>query len=242
MPRGVEVQAACEDLEAANLMDLGEIQSAAKSGLSHKFPTGHLKAFLLNRIGVLRLLEDGLILENDNPVCIEVANLARSFRKDLRFYSGLQIGDEYIDPKDRRVHSPIDVCGKLLKLFGLKFDVVSRPTIGGIRVRHHEVSPIVPKVYDQPNNAYHNSEIEAQDRLKALQYRQKLLEAARERLAQLKESNRSGQPTSPEESSSGNTEAPSDSTEYSNPVDSESSDEDEVFEFFYEFEPDEVTT
>ena len=109
-------------------------------------------------------------------------------------------------------------------------------------MRRREVAPIVPKVHDDSNNAYHNSEIEAQDRLKALQYRQKLLDAARERLARLKDLNRCGQPTSPEESSSGNTEAPSDFTEYSNPVDSESSDEDEVFEFFYEFEPDEVTT
>jgi hypothetical protein len=233
MPRGVDLQVRCEDLDAANLEDLKDAKSTARSGLLHKTPTSHLNALLLNNIGVLRLLEEGLIFDDENPILIDVANRARSFRKDLKFFKGLTIGDQSIDTKGRRTHSPIDVCGKLLKLLGLEWNVVSRLSANGKRDRQYQVAPIVPKVHDDLNNDYHNSEIEAQDRLKALQYRQELLEAARVALAAIKAKHQTYQAaTSTEEPASEQTQ-----TDYSPPPNCDVSDDD-VYEFTADHEPD----
>jgi hypothetical protein len=238
MMRGVDLQTICEDLPAANMMDRDLVESATRSGLLHKAPTAHLKAFLLNRIGILRLLEDGLILDNDCPVCIEVANLARRYRKDLRFFSGFQVGDESIDTKGRRTHTPIDVCGKLLKCLGLEMGVVSRLTVNGKRDRQYEIMPIVPKNYS--DTLEDRGRIEEEDRLKTWKYRQQLLEAARERLARLKDAQVAKQTEpQPEESP---TDYPSESPEYSNSADRVRVDcEEGDFEFFYEYEPEEVS-
>lgn len=190
MRRGVDMQVLVEDLEAAKLLDMPETQAARLSGLNYRRPTRALKALLINAIGVLRLLEPGLILENTNQVCVEVAAAARSLRKDLRYY-GMNISDQGFDSKGRATHTPIDICQKLLKKFGLEFNVVSRPRSNGIRDRQYEVCPIVPRHYGDMNNSGHNREIEAQDRFESLKYRKALLDAARERLARLKELNKS---------------------------------------------------
>jgi Domain of unknown function (DUF3854) len=195
MMRSVDLQAICEDLGAANLIDRPGVESAKQSGLAHKAPTAHLKALLLNKIGVLDLLEDGLILSNDSEVCIRVADAARRYRKDLKFYSGLTAGDECLDGKKRTVNSDIKICGKLLKILGLELLNVSRRGSGRNRERQYEVAAIVPKNYadtleDRPN-------LEAADRLKAWQYRRDLLNAARERLARLKQDHQPQPPTEP---------------------------------------------
>ncbi len=253
MRRGVTLQALCEDLPAANLMDQAKVEAALKSGLLHKVPTFHLKALLLNKIGVLRLLEGGLVLDNNCPVCIEVADLARRFRKDLRFYSGFNIGDESIDTKGRRTHTPVDVCAKLLKPFGLEMESVSRLTANGKRERQYGIVPIVPRNHDgaleNPKDRKEikalkefRAELEEDDRLIALKYRQQLLEAAREGLARMKAKEETRQPEPQTEAS---TTEPQPEPQTEPPTPSGATDcglEDETwFEFAYEFEPEEDT-
>jgi hypothetical protein len=178
MTRGVDTQVLVEDFAAARDLDRGEAIGAITSGLLHKTPTAHLMALLLNKIGVLRLLEEGLELSNDSPICQEVADLARRYRNDLRFLRGFNVGDQGIDSKGRRTQTPIDICQKLLKCLGLGLVTIRMPN-ASLRQRYYRVACIVPKDWNSDNQTETSADREEADRLNSWRYRQQLLEAAR---------------------------------------------------------------
>jgi hypothetical protein len=104
---------------------------------------------------------------NSDKRCIQTQQWAVKHARQLRYYFGLTIAPKYIDSKGRRQHTPVDVCGKLLKKIGLQSVVVRSQGKRGEQERVYSVA--VDRV-----------KADLQD--VAWEYRDKALAAARKRL------------------------------------------------------------
>jgi Domain of unknown function (DUF3854) len=173
MARGVEQQAAIENLGAIASLDTISVKAVLESGLNHRLPRKYARSLLLQAIGVLDLvaIADG-IFSNADTTCQRIQAAALKYRSEIRYWLNLTIAEEYRDNKGRRCHTPIDVCGKLLGKFGLGFTARARPGGGRHRQREYRVVPIVPSGDDK-----------SADQVESWQYRQRLLAAAQQRLA-----------------------------------------------------------
>jgi hypothetical protein len=175
MARGVEQQAAVENLGTIASIDATIAGSALKSGLTHKLPRKFAKSLLIQASGILGMLAvEGAVFTNDSPLCRQVQAAAIKYRHDIRYYLGLTIAEEYRDTQGRKCHTPMQVCSKLLGKLGLSLAATARPGGGRDRQYEYRVVPDVPAGDDQ-----------AADRAESWKYRQRLLASAQQRLAAL---------------------------------------------------------
>ncbi|MBW4539705.1 MAG: DUF3854 domain-containing protein [Myxacorys chilensis ATA2-1-KO14] len=172
MRRGVQLQATTENLAAAKELDRESAQKvfANSLGLSHRLPRNHVKSLLLNKLGILELADRGVELSNSDPRCLAVQGRALQFAKEIRYWLGLTVLEEYIDDKGRKRHTPIDICSKLLGKLNLELKSIKRTGARNDRERIYQVAI---------------SNVPPEQQSEAWEYRQKALEAARRRLAEI---------------------------------------------------------
>lgn len=120
--RGAEMQAATENTLATKELDRESIEAICSDdlGMTHRMKRRYIRAQLLQKSGILQLADRDAKFSNSDPRCIAIQQWAVKHAKQLRYYFGLTIAPEYTDSKGRKQHTPVDVCGKLLKKIGLK--------------------------------------------------------------------------------------------------------------------------
>lgn len=172
MRRGIQMQAAIENLTATKEFDREQVEAVCTNqiGMSHRLPRHYIRAKLLQQSGILQFADRSSELRNSDPRCIAVRDWAVRCREHIRYYFGLTIAPEYTDSKGRKRHTQIEICSKLLGKLGLKLTSVKRLGARNDRERIYtvEIANVVP---DQQAEAW--------------KYRQKALEAARRRLAEI---------------------------------------------------------
>jgi Domain of unknown function (DUF3854) len=175
MARGVEQQAAINNLGTIASLDATIAGSALKSGLNHKLPRKYARSLLLQAVGILDMVAvEDCVFTNADALCQRIQAAALKYRGEIRYWLSLTITEEYRDAQGRRCHTPIDVCSKLLGKLGLSLGATARPGGGRDRQREYRVVPIVPTGDDK-----------ATDQAESWKYRQRLLASARQRLATL---------------------------------------------------------
>ncbi|MBD1847290.1 DUF3854 domain-containing protein [Cyanobacteria bacterium FACHB-63] len=167
--RGAQMQAAIENIAAAKELDRESVEAICcdELGMSHRLPKRYVRAQLLKQSGILQLTDRGIEFSNSDPRCIAIQQFAVNHAKQFRYYFGLTIAPEYTDSKGRRQHTPVDVCGKLLRKIGLQSVAVRTQGKRGAQERVYTVAIDRVKQGDQET---------------AWEYRNKALAAARERL------------------------------------------------------------
>lgn len=167
--RGAEMQAATENTLATKELDRESIESICSDdlGMTHRMKRRYIRAQLLQQSGILHLADRDAEFSNSDPRCIAIQQWAVKHAKQLRYYFGLTIAPEYTDSKGRRQHTPVDVCGKLLRKIGLKSVCIRTQGKRGKQERVYSVA--VDRV---------SEELQSQ----AWEMRGKALAAARERL------------------------------------------------------------
>lgn len=172
MRRGVQMQAAIENLTAAKELDREQVEAVCTNeiGMIHRLPRNYIRAKLLEQSGILQFANRGSELRNSDPRCIAVREWAVRYRQYIRYYFGLTISLEYTDSKGRKRHTPIDICSKLLGKLNLELKAVKRVGARNDRGRIYQVA-IRDVAPDQQAEAW--------------EYRQKALEASRRRLAEI---------------------------------------------------------
>jgi hypothetical protein len=117
--RGVLLQAAAENHEAALALELPQIKAilSRKIALPHTLPRGAIKAKLIELCGVLALL-DGMPYGNSDDRAIAIKAAAMQWAAEIRYWLGLNISAE---------QSPVDICNRLLKRLGLEGKAIARP-------------------------------------------------------------------------------------------------------------------
>lgn len=167
--RGAQLQASTENIAAAKALDRESVEAICSDelGMTHRLPKQYIRAQLLRQSGILQLADQGVEFSNSDERCIEIQQWAVKHAKQLRYYFGLTIVPEYTDSKGRKQHTPIDVCGKLLKKIGLKSVVIRTQGKRGAQERIYTVA--VDRVKADLQNV-------------AWEYRDKALAAARKRL------------------------------------------------------------
>ncbi|MBD1842127.1 DUF3854 domain-containing protein [Cyanobacteria bacterium FACHB-63] len=167
--RGAEMQAAIENILATKELDRESIEMICSDdlGMVHRISKRYFRAQLLKQSGILQLADQGVEFSNSDSRCIAIQQWAVSHAKQLRYYFGLTIVPEYIDSKGRKQHTPVDVCGKLLKKIGLQSVVIRTQGKRGAQERVYTV-------------AIERVKADLQDA--AWEYRDKALAAARKRL------------------------------------------------------------
>ncbi len=128
MRRGVRLQASAENLEATKAGDRSATESILSSGVRalHKLPRNYARSWLLAKIGLLELL-DGREYSNSDPRAIAIKKAALFYAKDINYYLRLNI---------KKDQTPVEICNKLLKKFGLELDKPDRP--GALRRTRRE--------------------------------------------------------------------------------------------------------
>lgn len=119
MRRGVLLQASAENVEATKQGDRSAIESILGSKIRaiHRLPKKFVRALILQRIGILKLL-DGQTYTNDDLRAMAVKKEALHFAKEISYWLRLQIKPE---------QTPVEICNKLLRKFGLKAVAIARP-------------------------------------------------------------------------------------------------------------------
>jgi hypothetical protein len=118
MARGVKLQVRAENLDGAKLDDAEVIQAIFSGNIKaiHRLPRNYIQALLLSQSGVLELL-DGKTYHNADPRCQKVKAWAIEFGKEISYWLRLQI---------QETQTPIEICHKLLRKFGLERDKADR--------------------------------------------------------------------------------------------------------------------
>lgn len=119
MRRGVNLQARSENLDGAKERDRGAAQSilTAKIRALHRLPRNHVKAVLLQKTGILNLL-DGTPYSNLDKRAIAIKAAALKWAKEISYWLRLTIND---------TQTPVEICNKLLKKLGLEGRAIARP-------------------------------------------------------------------------------------------------------------------
>ncbi|MBD1823676.1 hypothetical protein H6F51_14410 [Cyanobacteria bacterium FACHB-DQ100] len=167
--RGAQLQAAIENIAAAKELDRESVETVCSNelGMAHRLPTQYVRAQLLRQSGILQLADRGVEFSNSDSRCIQVQQFAVKHLKQFRYYFGLTIAPEYTDSKGRKQHTPVDVCGKLLKKIGLQSVVIKTQGKRGAQERVYTVAIDYVKQSEQDT---------------AWEYRDRALAAARQRL------------------------------------------------------------
>lgn len=119
MRRGVLLQAKAENLSAAKESDRSAVEAIAKANVRawHRMPKGYPRALLIQRLGILSLL-DGQTYSNADPRVAQIKQVALHFAKEISYYFRLQIKPD---------QTPVEIANKLLKKLGLEAKAVARP-------------------------------------------------------------------------------------------------------------------
>jgi hypothetical protein len=119
MRRGVLLQAGAENVEAIKQGDRSSIESILGSKIRaiHRLPKKFVRALILQRLGILELL-NGQTYTNTDPRAEAVKKAALHFAKEISYWLRLQIKPE---------QTPVEICNKLLRKFGLKAVAIARP-------------------------------------------------------------------------------------------------------------------
>lgn len=111
MAKGASLQARAENLEASAVADK-EITKQILSGnirALHLLPKKHIQALLIQKSGVLDLLE-GFEYDSDHPTCQAVKDFALQNRNNIYYWLRLNI---------QKTQSAVTICHKLLKKMGI---------------------------------------------------------------------------------------------------------------------------
>jgi hypothetical protein len=114
------------------------------SGANWRLPTGVQKAAIVQATGILELVEHieqnpDEVYDSSHPLLIKIAADAQRWSNALRDYFRLTIKDGGTDNKKRRIHTPVDICNKLLRLVGWVL-TTSTPDGSNRRVRRGDKS------------------------------------------------------------------------------------------------------
>lgn len=112
MRRGVLTQVAAENLEATKAAEFraAEAVLSGKIRSPHRLPRQYAKAWVLEKTGVLGLL-DGKAYSNTDPKAIAIKETALKYRGEILYWLRLQIKED---------QTPVEVCDKLLKKLGIE--------------------------------------------------------------------------------------------------------------------------
>ena len=124
MRRGVRLQAKCQNLEAAKAIDRDRVSKLLEKDIKvfHRLPKDYVRAYLLSQLGILDLL-DGSEYHNQDPRAIAIKENALKWSSEIYYRLRLQIKPD---------QTPIEICNKLLRKFGLEINKPDRP--GAIQV------------------------------------------------------------------------------------------------------------
>lgn len=119
MRRGVLLQARAQNLDAVREGDRATAEQilSGKVRAGHRLPKNYIKALMIERLGVLALL-DGKSYSNSDKRCISIKQQALRFANEIGYWLRLQI---------KATQSPVEICNKLLRKLGLKAEAIARP-------------------------------------------------------------------------------------------------------------------
>ena len=119
MRRGVLLQARAQNLDAVKESDRTTAEQilSGKVRAGHRLPKNYIKAWMIEWLGVLALL-DGKSYSNSDRRCIAIKAKALRFADEIGYWFRLQI---------KASQSPVEICNKLLRKLGLKAEAISRP-------------------------------------------------------------------------------------------------------------------
>lgn len=119
MRRGILLQAKAENLDGTKIDDIAAAKAILGGNIKalHRLPRNYVQALMIAQSGALELL-DGAIYSNADARCQRVKGWALRFASEMNYWLRLQIN---------RNQSPIEICHKLLKKFGLERDRDDRP-------------------------------------------------------------------------------------------------------------------
>ena len=117
--RGVLLQAQAENLEAVKNCDLKIMESILASSIRapHQLPRRYVKAGIIAKLGVLKLL-DGNPWTNYDKRAIAIKQVALRFIHEVRYWLNLTINPD---------QTPCQIANKLVKRLGLEVVAISRP-------------------------------------------------------------------------------------------------------------------
>lgn len=139
--RGVVLQARAENLDWSRFEDFqaAKAQFEQPIALAHKLPKTHLKALLLQAVGLLTLL-DGRPYSNADPRAIEIKRRSLHYASEIRYYLGLNING---------TQTPCEVACKLLRRLGLEAQRVCYLTVReGDRKGKRDWVYTLPQLFD----------------------------------------------------------------------------------------------
>jgi hypothetical protein len=124
MRRGVLTQARVENLEAAKEEDRDAAEAVFKDKIRawHRLPKNYVRAALLDKTGILNLL-DGTYTNSD-PRAIAVKKEALYWKSEINYWLRLQINED---------QTPVEIVNKLLRKLGLEAIKIARPGKRGER-------------------------------------------------------------------------------------------------------------
>ncbi|NJN49066.1 MAG: hypothetical protein HC805_03830 [Alkalinema sp. RL_2_19] len=119
MRRGVLLQAKAENLDGTKIDDMAAAKAILSGNIKalHHLPRSYVQALMVAQSGALELL-DGSGYSNADARCQRVKVWALRFASELNYWLRLQINQN---------QTPIEICHKLLKKFGLERDKADRP-------------------------------------------------------------------------------------------------------------------
>lgn len=147
MRRGVSLQARAENLDATKELDRKVAEGILKASIRpiHRLPRNYVKAWLLNKTGVLSLL-DGHSYNNQDPRAIAIKKAALHYAAEIDYWLRFKIKPN---------QTPVEICNKLLGRLDIKkengsLDVRRPGQRGEQALRHYrvnaEVNPIRVKL------------------------------------------------------------------------------------------------
>ena len=119
MRRGVLLQARAQNLDAVRESDRTATEQilSGKVRAGHRLPKNYIKALMIERLGVLTLL-DGKSYSNSDQRCISIKKQALRYANEVGYWLRLQI---------KPSQTPVEICNKLLRKLGLKAEAIARP-------------------------------------------------------------------------------------------------------------------
>lgn len=119
MIRGVRLQARAENLDAAKAGDRDAVEALLRGNVraSHRLPKNYVRAGIINRLGILTML-DGSTWCNADKRCQSIKAIALRYRDEIRYWLRLNISED---------QTPVEVVNKLLRKLGIVAKAIARP-------------------------------------------------------------------------------------------------------------------
>ncbi|HIK38967.1 plasmid replication protein, CyRepA1 family [Thermoleptolyngbya sp. M55_K2018_002] len=140
MRRGVSLQVRMQNLDWSKFEDsqTAKAQFEQAIALTHRLPKAHLKALLLQAVGLLTLL-DGRPYSNSDPRAQEIRRRSLHYASEIRYYLGLNVAER---------QTPCEICNKLLRRLGLEAEATSYVTVQGNGKGRREWIYTLPQLFD----------------------------------------------------------------------------------------------